>query len=168
MIFFSDNNGTSNHQRTKVKGYVVEEETTSEEEDDVGDPSKAPGELAEKEVPTDFLKPFLYGWRREIVFRRGRSSGVTNCDVYYWPPQDGRYRTREAKRKRRSKADQERYFEDFPDDNLGIKHFYYVRKPLGLCNAAYELVRQAKLQQSCKFLFYLPLFFLMKKRVFTF
>ena len=61
------------------------------------------------------------------------------------------FRTREAKRKRRSKADQERYFEDFPDDDLSIKNFNYVRKPLGLGNAAYELIRQAKLQTACKF-----------------
>ena len=85
-----------------------------------------------------------------VNFRQARSSGVTNCDVYYIPPQDGRYRTREAKRKRRSKKDQERYFEDFPDDDLSIKNFNYVKKPLGLNNAAYEMVRQAKLKDACK------------------
>ena len=57
---------------------------------------------------------------------------------------DGPYRTREAKRKRRSKKDQERYFDDFPDDNLSIKHFNYIRKPLGLENPAYEIIRRTK------------------------
>ena len=88
-----------------------------------------------------------------IFFRQARGAGVTKCDVYYIPPQDGRYRTREAKRKRRSKKDQERYFEDFPDDDLSIKNFNYVKKPMGLNNAAYEVVRQAKLQDACKFFF---------------
>jgi len=142
-------NGTTNDHKPKVKGYVVEEETSSEEEiDEVGDPDKEPGEGAEKEITEDFLQPFHYGWRRECVYRKSKNSSVTNCDVYYIPPQDGRYRTREAKRKRRSKADQERYFEDFPDDDLSIKNFNYVRKPLGLGNAAYELIRQAKLQTA--------------------
>ena len=85
-----------------------------------------------------------------MFFRQARRGTATNCDVYYIPPQDGRYRTREAKRKRRSKADQERYFEDFPDDNLGIANFNYVRKPLGLENAAYEIVRRAGLESSMK------------------
>ena len=56
---------------------------------------------------------------------------MTECEVYYLPPLESKYRTREAKRKRRSKADQERYFDDFPDENLSIKNFNYVRKPLG-------------------------------------
>ena len=91
-----------------------------------------------------------------MFFRQARRGTATNCDVYYIPPQDGRYRTREAKRKRRSKKDQERYFEDFPDDDLSIKNFNYVKKPMGMNNAAYEVVRQAKLQDACKFfLFFL-------------
>ena len=90
-----------------------------------------------------------------MFFRQARRGTATNCDVYYIPPQDGRYRTREAKRKRRSKKDQERYFEDFPDDDLSIKNFNYVKKPMGMNNAAYEVVRQAKLQDACKlFLFF--------------
>ena len=83
-----------------------------------------------------------------IFFRQARGAGVTKCDVYYIPPQDGRYRTREAKRKRRSKKDQERYFQDFPDDDLSVENFDYFKKPLGLNNAAYEVVRQAKLQDA--------------------
>ena len=90
-----------------------------------------------------------------MFFRQARRGTATNCDVYYIPPQDGRYRTREAKRKRRSKKDQERYFEDFPDDDLAIKNFNYVKKPRGMNNAAYEVVQQANLQDACKlFLFF--------------
>ena len=40
--------------------------------------------------------------------------------------------------------------EDFPDDDLSIKNFNYVKKPMGMNNAAYEVVRQAKLQDACK------------------
>jgi hypothetical protein len=43
---------------------------------------------------------------------------------------------------RRSKVDQERYFEDFPHPSLSVNNFTYVRRPLGLNNEAYELVRQ--------------------------
>ena len=43
---------------------------------------------------------------------------------------------------RRSKVDQERYFEDFPHPALSVNNFTYVRRPLGLNNEAYELVRQ--------------------------
>lgn len=127
-----------------------ESSESSEEEDvdEVGDPKRAPGEGASKTIPADYLQPFLFGWRREVIFRRSKASSVTHCEVLYIPPQDGRYRTREAKRKRKSKADQERYFEDFPDDNLSIKNFNYVRKALGLENAAYEIIRQGKYQEE--------------------
>lgn len=93
----------------------------------------------------DILRPFLFGWRREVVYRaqtRRRKSAL-KCDVYYLPPQDGHHQTREAKRKRRSQADQERYFKDFPDENLSIKNFSYAKRPLGLKNAAYETVRKS-------------------------
>ena len=125
-----------------------DEDDESSEDDEVGDPSLDPGEGASKDIPNAYLQPFLFGWKREVVFRRTKN--VTDCDIYYLPPLESRYRTREAKRKRRSKADQERYFEDFPDDNLGIANFNYVRKPPGLENAAYEIVRRAGLESSMK------------------
>ena len=43
---------------------------------------------------------------------------------------------------RRSKLDQECFFEDFPHPSLSVNNFTYVRRPLGLNNEAYELVRQ--------------------------
>ena len=39
---------------------------------------------------------------------------ATQYDVCYIPPENGQWRTREAKRKRMSKTDQEKYFADFP------------------------------------------------------
>ena len=38
--------------------------------------------------------------------------------------------------------DQECFFEDFPHPSLSVNNFTYVRRPLGLNNEAYELVRQ--------------------------
>ena len=38
--------------------------------------------------------------------------------------------------------DQERYFEDFPHSQLSVQNFSYVRRPLGLNNAAYEIVQK--------------------------
>ena len=148
-----------------------DESSDEESDDEVGDPSKDPGEGCSKEVPHDYLQPFVHGWRREVVYRyfnifnyffllnflnfsfvfncRNKTKNTASqCDIYYIPPQDGRYRTREAKRKRRSKVDQERYFQDFPDDYLSMKHFNYVRKPLGLENAAYEIIRKSKLREN--------------------
>jgi hypothetical protein len=41
-------------------------------------------------------------------------------------------------------VDQERYFEEFPHAQLSVCNFSYVRRPLGLNNQAYELIREAK------------------------
>ena len=46
-------------------------------------------------------------------------------------------------RKRRSKADQDKYFDDFPSKVLSVTNFNYVRRPLGLNNKAYEIVRRS-------------------------
>ena len=66
---------------------LVTSDPGEEDEDKTGDPDKIPGEGA---------VPFNFGWRREVVFRQARQAGVPNCDIYYIPPQDGRYRTRKA------------------------------------------------------------------------
>jgi len=109
----------------------------------LGDPARAPGLDASRLIDQDLLQPFLHGWVRECVVREGRA----DCDVQYWPPKDGvdhGPRNREARRKRRSKIDQERYFEEFRSSVLSVVNFTYVRRPLGLNNEAYERIRQAK------------------------
>jgi hypothetical protein len=124
-----------------------EPDSLSEEEDDlVGDPNSEPGKDATKFIDAAHLIPFRHGWRREVVQRRVGRGGITStqCDIYYLPPVNQKYRTREAKRKRRSKADQEKYFDDFPHDDLSIANFNYVRRPLEINNAAYEIVRKAR------------------------
>ena len=47
----------------------VEEE--EEEEEDAGNPDKAPGEDAVREIDADHLLPFFHGWKREVVVRKG-------------------------------------------------------------------------------------------------
>ncbi len=116
------------------------------EAEDQSDPNREPGADAVRFIDPDHLVPFRFGWKREVVKRQASKTSVTQFDVYYVPPADAPYRTREAKRKRRSKADQEKYFEDFPSKDMSVINFNYVRRPLGLNNAAYEIIRKSKPQ----------------------
>eukprot|EP00092_Neocalanus_flemingeri_P002863 GFUD01003061.1.p1 GENE.GFUD01003061.1~~GFUD01003061.1.p1 ORF type:complete len:982 (-),score=335.32 GFUD01003061.1:277-3222(-) len=132
-----------------AEGDAEEEDTTEptkREGEQSGDPTRDPGEDAVRRIDQDLLLPFHYGWSRECVFRAVKA-GPTQVDVYYWPPKDGADygpRNREARRKRRSKVDQERYFEEFTHKLLSVNNFTYVRRALGLNNEAYEMVRYAK------------------------
>ena len=69
-------------------------------------------------------------------------NAATQYEIFYIPPADSPFRTRESKRKRKSKMDQERYFDDFPHKQLSVQNFSYVPRPLGLNNAAYEIIRK--------------------------
>ena len=69
-------------------------------------------------------------------------NSATQCEIFYIPPTDSPYRTRESKRKRKSKMDQERYFDDFPHKQLSVQNFSYVPRALGLNNTAYEIIRK--------------------------
>ena len=136
--------------KAKKKPEVVElssdeeEESESSEDDEVGDPSKPPGEGADRNIDADHLLPFHHGWRREVIMRQRTKNSATTCDIFYIPPADSGYRTRESKRKRSSKMDQEQYFQDFPHKVLSIQNFNYVKRPLGLSNAAYEIIRKPR------------------------
>ena len=110
-----------------------------------GDPSRAPGEDSDAPIESSLLVPFQHGWKRECVMRDMRKGGVAtkDCDIYYIPPPKDPP-TRDANRKRRSKKDLEKYFEDYPNDNMTTINFSYVGRPLGLNNPAYEFVRNAR------------------------
>lgn len=125
---------------------LVDEEDEEEEsdEDEIGNPDRPPGDDSSREIEPDHLLPFHHGWRREVIVRKGNNQIATQYDIFYLPPESGQYRTREAKRKRTSKVDQEKYFADFPSPVLSIKNFSYVRRPLGLNNAAYEIMRKGE------------------------
>jgi len=47
----------------------------------------------------------------------------------------------EDKRKRRSIVDQEKYFQDFPSNDLSAKNFTYTRSILGFVQEGYEVIR---------------------------
>ncbi|XP_023340374.1 uncharacterized protein LOC111710503 [Eurytemora carolleeae] len=129
----------------KVSDTEKEEEPTVEDTSK-GDRSRQPGVGASRKIDQDFLLPFRLGWTREASVRQVKA-GPPQIDIFYWPPKDGEdhgARNREARRKRRSKVDQERYFEEFPHPQLSVNNFTYVRRPLELNNEAYEIVRYSK------------------------
>ena len=135
---------SSSSPEARKSGEVIElSSDEGEEEEDEGNPDLDPNELVKGYVAREHLEPFRHGWKREVVKRNSANSRVTHYDIYYIPPPDTPFRTREAKRKRRSKADQEKYFQDFPSKSLNVSNFNYVRKPLGLNNRAYEIIRES-------------------------
>ena len=94
-------------------------------------------------IDGDFLLPFSHGWVRECVYREMKSGPPVLDTVYYHPPktqEDLGPKNREARRKRKNKHDQEKYFEDFPSDILSVINFSYVKRELGLNNEAYEKI----------------------------
>lgn len=123
-----------------------EEGTPEKQKVVLGDPSKAPGVGAARKIDLDFLVPFQCGWTREVCVRPTKS-GPQQIDIFYWPPkseEDFGARTREAHRKRRSKVDMEKYFEEFKHQTLCVNNFTFVRRALQLNNEAYEIVRHSK------------------------
>ena len=128
---------------------VTEETTESNKENEVqlGDPTREPGKDAVKLIDYDFLQPFFHGWIRECVYKEMKSGPAVIDNIFYWPPntsEDLGTKAREAKRKRRNKHDQERYFEDFPSDILSVNNFSFVKRELGLNNEAYEKITNAQ------------------------
>jgi len=112
-----------------------------------GDPSKEPGADAQFRIDPDLLMPFRLGWLRECVTREVKN-GPDQVEIYYYPPKsdkDNSTKKKEAVRRRRSKIDQERYFEEFPHRSLCVTNFSYVKRPLGLNNEAYEVIRETKI-----------------------
>ena len=116
-----------------------------EEEEQLGDPSRAPGDDVVGIIDGDFLLPFYHGWVRECVYREMKSGPPVLDTIYYHPPktsEDFGPKNREARRKRKNKHDQERYFEDFPHNILSVINFSFVKRELGLNNEAYEKISE--------------------------
>jgi len=95
---------------------------------------------ATRTIDPALLLPFRLGWTREISFRQVKS-GSSTSDVYYWPPPHADGKTK--RRKRRSKLDIERYFDDNPNKFLTKDNFTFA-KIMGLNNEDFECVRYAK------------------------
>jgi len=129
-----------------------EKETSEPERFDVGqgDPSREAGADADRKIDHELLLPFSFGWKREVIFRPVKT-GPPVIDVFYWPPKadsspTGGSKVKESAsgRKRRSKVDQERYFEESPHPRLSVNNFSYVRRALGLNNECYEMIRHSR------------------------
>ena len=80
-----------------------EEESSGQDssDDETGDTSKPPGENADRTIDPDHLLPFHHGWKREVVMKILNKNSATQYDIFYLPPVDSPYRTRESKRKRK-------------------------------------------------------------------
>lgn len=79
-----------------------------------------------------FLKPFKYGWRRELVWRATYENKPLG-DIYYYTPQGKKVRSM------REVADHLKNNKDLTLDN-----FSYFKAPLGLNDPEKETIREAK------------------------
>lgn len=86
----------------------------------------------------NFLKPFKYGWRRELVYRGTTqdNSLKRSGDIYYYTPNG---------RKIRSMRE---LAENLKDKELALEDFTFAKEPLGLDDPAKEIVRDARYKSS--------------------
>ncbi|XP_075233463.1 uncharacterized protein LOC142331438 isoform X4 [Lycorma delicatula] len=93
-----------------------------------------------KKQPVDltlpqYLKPFEFGWKRELVFRSVSDSGTKrNADIYYYTPKGKKVRsTREV-------------VENLTDPELTIDNFTFFKEPIGINDPEKEIIREAKIR----------------------
>jgi len=115
------------------------------EECDDESPAKNSSEETKKKIDEIYLLPFKFGWTREIHYRADNSG---TCDIYYVPPGNdddigqGKKKERgDEFRKRRSMIDQEKYFQDFPSNDLSALNFTFTKNILGLVSESFEVIR---------------------------
>ncbi|XP_069688830.1 uncharacterized protein [Periplaneta americana] len=86
-----------------------------------------------------YLKPFEYGWKRELVHRSNtRDSGKRQSDVYYYTP---------SGKKVRSLREVLKFLDD---GNLTPENFTFFKEPLGVNDPSKEVIRDAKKDPSPK------------------
>uniref|UniRef100_A0A6P7H7H1 Uncharacterized protein LOC114348092 n=1 Tax=Diabrotica virgifera virgifera TaxID=50390 RepID=A0A6P7H7H1_DIAVI len=84
-----------------------------------------------------YLKPFKYGWKRELVWRGtyDQSKG-RQADIYYYTPLGKKVRsTREVA-------------ELLNNKELTIENFSFFKEPIGLSDTSKEIIRDAKVKQA--------------------
>nr|XP_022919124.1 uncharacterized protein LOC111427960 isoform X3 [Onthophagus taurus] len=83
----------------------------------------------------NFLKPFEFGWKRELVYR-ATSDSLTKKqgDIYYYTP---------AGKKVRSMRE---VSENLDEKELTLDNFTFYKEPLGLDDPDKEIIRDAKLK----------------------
>lgn len=92
---------------------------------------KAPVDLTNP----NYLKPFQFGWKRELVYRATSDSTMKrNGDIYYYTPNGKKVRSmREVS-------------ENLKNRDLSIEDFTFYKEPLGLDDPEKEIIRDAKVK----------------------
>jgi hypothetical protein len=80
-----------------------------------------------------YRKPFIYGWKRELVYRATSDNpNKRNGDIYYYTP---------AGKKVRSMRE---VSENLKNKELSLDNFTFFKEPLGLNDPEKEIIRDAK------------------------
>lgn len=81
----------------------------------------------------NYLKPFKYGWKRELVYRATSDNTLKrNGDIYYYTPSGKKVRSmREVS-------------ENLKNKELSLEDFSFFKEPLGLNDPEKEIIREAK------------------------
>ncbi|KAF5299600.1 hypothetical protein FQA39_LY11515 [Lamprigera yunnana] len=86
----------------------------------------------------NYLKPFQFGWKRELVYRTTNdvSSNKRNGDIYYYTPNGRKVRSmREVS-------------ENLKNKELSLDDFTFFKEPLGLDDPEKEIIRDAKIKST--------------------
>lgn len=148
-IILSPNRKAGSHQ--KSLGEVLEpeislpnkeEHTDSDISIDVAPnnpslPKRSRASLPKEDIQDPkYLKPFKYGWKRELVWRATTHGGKRLGDIYYYNP-DGK------------KLRSFREVADILDNKqLSLDNFTFAKEAIGLNDIEKEIVRDAKLIKS--------------------
>ncbi|KAK9728026.1 F-box-like [Popillia japonica] len=136
---------------------ITEKENTIESENSIGSSLKSSmkdslgtsrnstgspsGHLSKRQkFPVDltnpnYLKPFQFGWKRELVYRATTDSTMKrNGDIYYYTPNGKKVRSmREVS-------------ENLKNKELSLDDFTFYKEPLGLDDPEKEIIRDAKVK----------------------
>lgn len=120
-------------------GVPQEKENVSVEPKATGKSTQAPAAQAKKAKGghdlsnPNFLKPFKYGWKRELVYRATYDNNLRrNSDIYYYTPNGKKVRSmREVA-------------ENLKNKELTLDDFTFAKEPLGVNDPEKEIVRDAK------------------------
>ncbi|KAK5643307.1 hypothetical protein RI129_007152 [Pyrocoelia pectoralis] len=85
-----------------------------------------------------YLKPFKYGWKRELVYRATNdiNTNKRNGDIYYYTPNGRKVRSmREVS-------------ENLKNKELTLDDFTFFKEPLGIDDPEKEIIRDAKIKTS--------------------
>lgn len=119
-------------------------------ENDVSDsPSRSPPQRSNVVTPSpakklkvavdltnpNYMKPFKFGWKRELVYRSTSDNSMKrNGDIYYYTPSGKKVRSmREVS-------------ENLKDKDLTLDDFTFFKEPLGCDDPEKEIIRYAKLK----------------------